>query len=135
MYRDISHATGLAAHYIENLSRDIVLLQSCRTCPNIWHYPRPVCPACGSREFDWIPACGNGTIVSFTIVRHAPSAEFKGSIPYVVALVDLAEGARMTGIISGDKPLDIQIDDRIKIEIPRDEQGSPGMPVFWRHST
>ncbi|MBL4739907.1 MAG: OB-fold domain-containing protein [Sneathiella sp.] len=130
MYRLIPKSTGLSKHYYSNLETGAVLLQSCNPCAHIWHYPRPVCPACGADSFSWIPASGNGTVASYTIVRHAPSAAFKDAVPYIVAMVDLKEGPRMTGTITGDTALEVQIGDLIKIEIPKDSSGKPGMPVF-----
>ncbi|MEH6403787.1 MAG: OB-fold domain-containing protein [Sneathiella sp.] len=132
MYRSIPKSTGLSEHYRRGLEAGTVQLQSCTACSHIWHYPRPVCPACGSNNFSWIAASGSGTIASYTIVRHAPSAEFKESLPYVVAMVDLTEGPRMTGTITGANALESQIGDRISVEIPKDSSGLPGMPVFRR---
>jgi len=134
MYRSIPKSTGLSDHYRRNLEKGTILLQSCVPSAHIWHYPRPVCPECGSNNFSWIPASGRGTIASYTIVRHAPSAALKEELPYIVAMVDLKEGPRMTGTITGENALEVQIGDPIEVEILKDTSGQPGMPVFRRVS-
>ncbi|MBL4906216.1 MAG: OB-fold domain-containing protein [Sneathiella sp.] len=130
MYLPIPQAKGLAAHYQDGLKTGQIRLQSCVTCQTTWHYPRPACPGCGSRSYQWIMASGTGIINTFTIVHHAPTPELKSETPYVVAMIDLEEGARMTGTVIGMAPLDCQIGDPVIIEIPTSEAGEPGMPVF-----
>ncbi len=130
MFHPIPAANGLAAEYQSGLKEGFVRLQICAACQKVWHYPRPVCPACGSRAYAWTRASGVGTVHSFTIVHHAPKAELKDHTPYVVGMIDLAEGARMTGWIVGTGSLKTQIGDRVILDIPRSEQGEPGMPVF-----
>jgi uncharacterized OB-fold protein len=54
-----------------------------------------------SDEMEWISLTGNGSIYSFTIIYRAPKADFKGKVPYTLALVELDEGPRlMTNIIN-----------------------------------
>ncbi|NNN01602.1 MAG: Zn-ribbon domain-containing OB-fold protein [Acidimicrobiaceae bacterium] len=72
-----------------------LILQHCEDCDRVIHYPRMVCPHCSSTKLDWRAASGRGTIYSFTVVQsNAPSA-FAGDVPYVVAVIRLAEGVQM----------------------------------------
>lgn len=74
-----------------------MLLPFCTACDAFFYYPRPFCPACWSPEVVFRPASGNGTIWSYTVIRfaHGTPSEWHARIPYVNALVDLAEGVRM----------------------------------------
>jgi uncharacterized OB-fold protein len=47
---------------------------------------------------DSVKLCGNGTIVSYTVV-HDSSENFKTLIPYVLAIIELDEGPRITAQI------------------------------------
>jgi uncharacterized protein len=70
-------------------------LQYCPACRLHIHYPRMACPHCGGDRLEWRAASGRGTIYSFTVVvNNAPSA-FTADMPYVVAIIHLAEGVRM----------------------------------------
>jgi uncharacterized OB-fold protein len=73
------------------------LLQRCRACGGAQFYPKTTCTTCGSVELDWEAASGRGTLYTFTVARRATHPAFAGAEPYVVAIVELAEGPRVTG--------------------------------------
>jgi uncharacterized OB-fold protein len=68
-----------------------------------------------SDRIAWIEASGKGTIYSFTVVHRAP-AQFADSVPYVVALVDLAEGVRMMTNVVGCDPTAVRIGAEVEVE-------------------
>ena len=77
------------------------MLQRCQSCGHVLFYPRTHCDACQSDQLVWENASGAGTIASYTVVRRGVSADFEA--PYVIALIDLAEGPRMMSqIIDAD---------------------------------
>ena len=59
-------------------------------------YPRALCPHCGSGELVWREAGGRGQIYTFTAARRATMRPFEPDVPYVIAVVELEEGPRMT---------------------------------------
>ena len=79
-------------------------LQFCTSCNKHQFYPRIVCSKCGSSELEWQKASGQGTIASFTVVRRGVSESY--TAPYVVALIDLAEGVRMMSQVLTSNPDD-----------------------------
>lgn len=89
--------------YWDGLNAGELRIQRCRSCEKAVFYPRALCPHCGSRDLGWITCSGRGTLHAFTIAHRGTPAAFKGSTPYVVAMVDLEEGARvMTNLIDVD---------------------------------
>ena len=58
-------------------------------------YPRPLCPSCLSDDLTWTPVSGRGVVHAFTIPHRHPNPAFAADAPYVVALIELEEGARM----------------------------------------
>ena len=70
-----------------------LVLQRCQSCGHVLFYPRTHCDACQSEQLLWETASGAGTIASYTVVRRGVSPDFEA--PYVIALIDLAEGPRM----------------------------------------
>lgn len=81
----------------DGLARGEYLIQRCKACGTLRHYPRPVCGACWSMAHDWVPASGRGTIHSWTVCHHPFHIGFKAESPYVLLTVDLAEGVRAMG--------------------------------------
>ncbi|MCU1504066.1 MAG: hypothetical protein JWM12_3420, partial [Ilumatobacteraceae bacterium] len=73
------------------------LIQRCRACAAAQFYPRATCTNCGSLELDWEAASGQATVHTFTVARRATHPAFAGEEPYVIAIVELAEGPRTTG--------------------------------------
>ena len=47
----------------------------------------------------WRPACGRGRIYSYTVIHHNDAPPFRDMVPYIVALVELEEGVRVTSNI------------------------------------
>jgi uncharacterized OB-fold protein len=76
----------------------------CGRCGELAIPPKELCPACGVRAWEAVPLRGEGTIVSFTVIRVAPRG-FTGQVPYAIAVVHLAEGPSLLGRIV-DIPID-----------------------------
>lgn len=70
-------------------------LMRCDDCATTYFYPRPICPACFSRNTRWVPSSGRGTLHAFSIVYRPPRPAFQDWVPYVIALVELEGGARI----------------------------------------
>lgn len=94
-----------SAHFWAGCRSHRLLLQRCRSCGTHRYPAGPVCPACRSRAVDWIEASGRATVFSWIVVRHpVPRDLYQDEVPYVVALVTLAEGPRMATNIIGCDP-------------------------------
>jgi len=68
-------------------------LQRCRACGRFWFPPAVLCPECWSTEWSWERTSGRGRIHSFVVYRRMYHPAFPP--PYVVAVVELTEGARL----------------------------------------
>lgn len=111
---------------------DRLVLQKCSDCGTVRFFPRYLCTDCGSEQVEWVDATGRGTVHSFTIVHRAAFPEFQERTPYVVALIDLADGPRMMTNILGDDALDIAIGDAVEVCFePRGSDGAK-VPQFRR---
>jgi uncharacterized OB-fold protein len=87
----------------DGLKAKTLRIQRCLSCEMPVFYPRAICPHCSSRNLEWITCSGRGTLHAFTIAHRGTPAAFRSSTPYVVAMVDLEEGARlMTNLIDVD---------------------------------
>lgn len=90
--------------YWEAARRHELLIQRCLACGEHYFYPRPHCPHCLSNRTEWVRASGRGTVYAFTVVHRPPSPAFADRVPYVVALIDLAEGPRLMSNVVGCAP-------------------------------
>ena len=75
----------------------------CNACGQAWFPPSIRCPHCLSDDTQWEDASGRGKIFSFVVVHRVYHAYFADKVPYVVAVVELAEGPRLlTNIVDID---------------------------------
>lgn len=86
-----------------------LVLQWCTTCEEPVWFPRDVCPRCLEASLEWRPASGQATVHAFVVEHREPYLEALGNTPYVVALVELAEGVRMMTNVVGCSPKDVTI--------------------------
>jgi uncharacterized protein len=106
-----------------------LLIQHCQECGERQFYPRAVCVACGS-EPEWEEASGRGTVHTFTIIRQNGARPFRDELPYVVAIVELAEGPRMMGNVKGVAVEDVYVGMEVTAYMVEAEEGV-GVPM-WR---
>jgi len=80
-------------------ARGELLVKQCAECASVIWYPRALCPDCGSLRTRWQPVSGRGRVYSYT-VNHRGEGPYRDCGPYVLAYVELDEGARlMTNIV------------------------------------
>jgi uncharacterized OB-fold protein len=79
----------------EAAKRHELTLQHCKSCRAFIYYPRDMCPYCMSDQLEWERMSGRGKVYSYTVVRRASTRSFADA-PYVLAIVELDEGVRMT---------------------------------------
>ncbi|MEU3076293.1 Zn-ribbon domain-containing OB-fold protein [Streptomyces laurentii] len=72
-----------------------LLLRHCADCDRTHHYPREFCPYCWSESVTWRQASGRATLYTWSVVHRNDLPPFGERVPYVAAVVDLAEGPRM----------------------------------------
>lgn len=72
-----------------------LLLRSCQACGAVHYYPRPFCPTCWSDDVEWVEASGRATLYTHSTVYMNDLPPFGERVPYVAAVVELAEGPRM----------------------------------------
>ena len=72
-----------------------LVLRRCNTCGAYQHPPYPYCEVCYQEEFSWVDAAGRASLFAFTVNRSAVPYPFVADLPYVTAIVELAEGVRM----------------------------------------
>jgi uncharacterized OB-fold protein/acyl dehydratase len=81
---------------------------------------------------DYVVASGKGTVFSF-VVHHAPQVPGR-TLPFVIALVELAEGVRMLGELRGIDPAKVEIGMDVRatyIDFPAGESGPAWTLYAW----
>ena len=105
----------------DSLKAHAIQLQRCGACDRFIHYPRPVCPSCLSDDLTWAPVSGRGIVHAFTIPHRHPNREFMANGPYVVALIELDEGARILSNLIDVEPTPEAVKVGMPVEIVYDD--------------
>jgi uncharacterized OB-fold protein len=92
-----------------------LLIQRCTKCRRYQFYPRRHCTACLTADPEWVAASGRGTLYSYTVVHRTPNPQFAALTPYVLALVDLAEGVRITASLVDIEDRPVRCGDPVRI--------------------
>ncbi len=82
--RQSEHVTPVSSH--------------CTKCGETFIHERSVCPRCGSESLMTAPASTTGTIETWTDISDPPE-EFQKNRPYIIGLIRLDDGARVSAQI------------------------------------
>src|SRR5262249_18047157 len=84
--------------------------QRCTACGTWRHPPGPMCPECRSLDVEWARASGRATLLSWVVVHPPVLPAWKERTPYVVVLVQCAEGVRTMGNVLGATADELEMD-------------------------
>jgi uncharacterized OB-fold protein len=100
----------------------------CRICGAVQFPPRGACAACRGRDGEPFRFSGRGTVYSFAEVAQ-PLQGFPG--PYLVALVELEEGVRVTAQLADVDADEVEIGMPVEMVTRRlQEKGPHGYLVY-----
>lgn len=103
-------------------------MQRCQDCETTRFRPSIVCPNCMSTKFVWQLMSGFAKIYSFVVVHQAMVPGYS-EVPYVLALVELEEGPRMTTRIINCDPSEVSIGLQVQLFF-EDITDTVSLPVF-----
>ena len=67
----------------------------CRDCGRWVWYPASACPECGGGQHEWTRVSGRGRLFTWVTVHRAFLPGYEDRVPFVTALVELEEDARL----------------------------------------
>jgi uncharacterized OB-fold protein len=107
------HNAALTTPFWEATKRHELVMPRCKTCSNLFFYPRELCPHCLCADLEWVPVSGKGRVYSFTVVHQPAHPSFLEDVPHVFAIIQLDEGVRLTSNIVGCSINDVHVDMRV----------------------
>ncbi|MFI7501386.1 Zn-ribbon domain-containing OB-fold protein [Streptomyces sp. NPDC049687] len=122
---DLPEADAFTRTYWEAAAEGTLLLRRCGACARAHHYPREFCPYCWSEDVTWERASGRATLYTWSVVHRNDLPPFGERTPYVAAVVDLAEGPRMsTEVVGAGVPGELSAGMALAVDFRE------GVPVF-----
>jgi uncharacterized protein len=89
-----------------------LLLARCARCSRLQHPPSPMCPHCGSVDWEAQEASGRGKVQSWIVSRHPTEPD---DAPRIVALIDLEEGVRLVSNLQDVEIADVENDMPVEV--------------------
>lgn len=112
--------------YLKNIQDGHFRVYKCTECGTIIAPPSGSCYGCGSSKMAWADVSGKGKLVSFTVIHVAPD-QFAEEVPYYIAIIELAEGTRISARLLGFDPLkpqDVKLGINMKIDYAQSKSGT-----------
>jgi uncharacterized protein len=126
--RPLPAPDNISREYWSALAEGRLLIQECRDCGHYQFYPRALCEHCGGQPA-WREVSGRGTIYTFTVIRQNGVPAFRKDIPYVVAMIQLEEGVRLMGNVTGCPVDQIRVGMQVRPHVVRAEPDI-GIPLW-----
>ena len=104
-------------------------VNECGSCGAKSLYARPFCPVCWSEDVSLRQASGRAWLYTWSVV-HQNAAPFADRVPYVVAMVDRAEGPRVMTAIQNCSPDNLRAGMELDIAFREAEEDGFVIPVF-----
>ena len=102
----------------------------CKNCGNVSFPPRLVCPKCKSKNFETVNLSREGKILTFTIIRVGQD-KFSKETPYVVEIIELNDGVRLTAQVTDCDVDKIKIGDKVKLVFRKvQDEGLSGLHCY-----
>ena len=92
---------GVARFWREIPQRYSLIGNKCKSCNKTFFPPKEACPYCRRKsigKMEKLQFSGKGEIITYSIVHSAPEY-FQKQVPYVIAIIELEEGPKITAQI------------------------------------
>jgi uncharacterized OB-fold protein len=118
--------------FYDGCARGELLIQRCLDTKKFQFYPRSVSVFTGG-PVEWVKSSGKGSIHTFSVVRrNYPEPHFAALTPYVVAMIDVAEGVRMMSNVTGCALEDVKIGMPVEVYFGCVSEALQVFLPFWR---
>ena len=110
-------------------SRYNLLASKCGNCGRVYLPTRMMCPKCHRESLGKMKHAylgGEGEVVTYTVI-HTAQQGFDMQVPYVMAIIKLKEGLKLTGQIVDCDPEEVKIGMKVRSVLRRiSEDGAAG---------
>jgi uncharacterized OB-fold protein len=119
-----------SASFYKFLAEKKLMASRCKKCQTLYLPPHPICTRCHGNDMEWVEMKGNGKLAAFTAIAVGPSCTieegYSRSNPYLVGIVQLDEGPKVSGRIQGldaRKPETVKVGTRLTVDFLEPEEG------------
>jgi uncharacterized OB-fold protein len=100
-----------------SVASGLLHIQRCLECGQSRQPPRYYCQDCFSDKYHFVPVSGVGSIYSFAINHFTIDRAWIEELPYITAVVELAEGPRVVGALRNVEPGGVTLGDAVTVSV------------------
>ena len=104
----------------------------CKGCGAVTFPVRLVCPACRGREFAPVALAPEGKVLTWSVIHVGPPSH-KHDVPYALAVIELADGVRVTCQITDVDPASVEIGMPVRLEFRRIQGDGEAGVIAYGH--
>ncbi len=121
--KKVLELSRFTATYTEGLEKGLLVGSQCTNCGAVYLPPRPICLDCKSTNMQLLEITSkNGKLLTYTIIHIGPP-QFRDILPYVVGIVELDSGQRITAFIEGEHSK-LAIGKRVELSLDPERKGN-----------
>lgn len=109
--KPLPEITALTKPFWRGAKDGKLMMQRCSRCATMNFFPKPWCVECGHRGLEWIEVKPRGVLYSYTVsyavMMNYPA--WKDDLPVVLGIIDLDDGGRLYGQVTGCAPEALRI--------------------------
>lgn len=103
----------------------------CGNCNKILFPPRYICPFCRRMgKLEPYKLKRQGKVISYTVI-HVAAEGFEDQVPYVLAIIELEDGPRLTAQVTDCNSDEIKIGDEVEIIFRRMGEESKDGVIYY----
>lgn len=127
---DLPEADAFTRPYWDAAARGHLLIRRCADCGLAHHYPREFCPRCWSESVGWERASGRATLYTWSVVHRNDLPPFGARVPYIAAVVELAEGPRTMTELVGCAGGELRVGMELRVDFRALDEDAPDMDAL-----
>ncbi len=115
-----------SAEFFDALAEGQVVIRRCVPHAHLSAPDVMFCSECHTRDLEWVPAEGDGTVVSWTAIHGRPDETGSTSVTAYVGLVELTEGPWLLARLLVEDPADLHIGVEVQVRV----LATDGEPIY-----
>lgn len=106
--------TPVSQPFWDGLKEHVIRIQYSPSAGTYVFYPRILAPGTLADDLEWREVSGAGTLYTFTVTDRPTAPPWAGSVPQLLAIVELDEGPRMSTELVDVDPASLRAGMRVR---------------------